>query len=215
MLLPENKIIAIEHATLSYGTKVALENINLDIYAKEFLLVTGPNGGGKTSLLRMMLGLQKPTSGNIHYFDKGSRVTSLDMGYLPQKNNIDSHFPITVKEVIASGLLGNSSTGKSGEIDHILNLVEIAPLRNKSIGELSGGQLQRALFGRALISRPTLLILDEPSSYLDRPFSQRMVEILHHLSQQGTTIVVVSHETELFAPLANRTIYVDHTLANL
>ncbi len=215
MHLPKTKIIAIEHVSLSYGTKVALENIDLDIFAGDSLLVTGPNGGGKTSLLRMILGLQKPTSGRIDYYDKDRRIDSLDIGYLPQKNSIDSRFPITVEEVIASGLLGCSSTHPQHDIDYILNLLEITPLRNKPIGALSGGELQRTLFGRALISRPSLLILDEPSSYLDRPFSQRMVEILQELSSSGTTLIIVSHETELFTPLAHRTIYIDHTIGQI
>ncbi len=215
MPLPENKIIAIEQIGLSYGRKVVLEDINLDIFAGDFVLVTGPNGGGKTSLLRIMLGLQKPTSGKITYYHNSNRTASLDIGYLPQKSSIDSHFPITIEEVLASGLLGTSIPHQQQEIERMLDLMEIAPLRDKSIGSLSGGQLQRTLFGRALISQPTLLLLDEPTSYLDRPFSQRLVEILRELSLQGTTIVVVSHETELFAPLANRTIYIDHSLSRL
>ncbi len=208
----ENKIISIEQVALSYGPKVVLENINLEILAGDFLLVTGPNGGGKTSLLRILLGLQKPTAGRVTYFHKGNRASSLNPGYLPQKNSIDSSFPITVDEVIASGLLGTQTDNEQEEIKRILDLMEITSLRNKPIGELSGGQLQRTLFGRALISHPALLILDEPSSYLDRPFSRRMVEILHDLSLTGTTIIVVSHETELFAPLATRTIYIDRTI---
>ncbi len=212
MPLPANKIIAIEQVALSYGTKVALENIHLDVFAGDFLLVTGPNGGGKTSLLRLILGLQKPTSGLITYYDKGKRVNSIDIGYLPQKNSIDSHFPITVEEVVASGLLGCASTHPQHKVDDILHLLQIAPLRDKPIGALSGGELQRALFGRALIARPSLLILDEPTSYLDHPFSQRLVEILQELSRNGTTLIIVSHDAELFAPLAHRTIYIDHTI---
>ncbi|OKZ29399.1 MAG: hypothetical protein BHV68_22055 [Bacteroidales bacterium 43_8] len=170
MPLLENKIIAIENVWLSYTDKNILEDINLDIYQGDFLLITGPNGGGKTSLLRTILRLQSPTKGRISFFRQGEPVSSLDMGYLPQKNSIDSRFPITVEEVVASGLMGNTQKGNTKfdskkEIDEMLDLMGITALRNKPIGVLSGGQLQRSLFGRALISKPEMLILDERSRF--------------------------------------------------
>ena len=218
MPLLENKIIAIENLWLSYGDKSVLEDINLDIFRGDFLLVSGPNGGGKTSLLRTILGLQKPTRGAVYFFEEGRQVPSLDIGYLPQKNSIDSRFPITVEEVVASGLMGKGSRRPKSverrEIDYMLDLMGITALREKSIGVLSGGQLQRTLFGRALISHPAMLILDEPSSYIDRQFEVRMVEILRELSSRGTTIMMVSHEIEPFITLSNRNLYIDHTLGD-
>ncbi len=219
MPLLENKIIAIENVWLSYTDKNILEDINLDIYQGDFLLITGPNGGGKTSLLRTILRLQSPTKGQISFFRQGEPVSSLDMGYLPQKNSIDSRFPITVEEVVASGLMGNTQKGNTKfdskkEIDEMLDLMGITALRNKPIGVLSGGQLQRALFGRALISKPEMLILDEPASYIDRQFGNRMFEILRNLSSNGTTIMMVSHEIEPFITLSNRNLYINHILGD-
>lgn len=219
MPLLENKIIAIENVWLSYTDKNILEDINLDIYQGDFLLITGPNGGGKTSLLRTILRLQSPTKGQISFFRQGEPVSSLDMGYLPQKNSIDSRFPITVEEVVASGLMGNPQKGNTKfdskkEIDEMLDLMGITALRNKPIGVLSGGQLQRALFGRALISKPEMLILDEPASYIDRQFGNRMFEILRNLSSNGTTIMMVSHEIEPFITLSNRNLYINHILGD-
>lgn len=212
----ENKIISIENLWLSYTDKSVLEDINLDIFQGDFLLVSGPNGGGKTSLLRTILGLQKPTRGHIYFFEKGEQVPSLDIGYLPQKNSIDSKFPITVEEVVASGLMGKSRPQSvvKREVDYMLDLMGITALREKPIGVLSGGQLQRTLFGRALISHPEMLILDEPSSYIDRQFEVRMVEILRELSSRGTTIMMVSHEIEPFIALSNHNLYIDHTLGD-
>ena len=219
MPLLENKIIAIENVWLSYTDKNILEDINLDIYQGDFLLITGPNGGGKTSLLRTILRLQSPTKGQITFFRHGEPVSSLDMGYLPQKNSIDSRFPITVEEVVASGLMGNTQKGNTKfdskkEIDEMLDLMGITALRNKPIGVLSGGQLQRSLFGRALISKPEMLILDEPASYIDRQFGNRMFEILRDLSSNGTTIMMVSHEIEPFITLSNRNLYINHILGD-
>ena len=219
MPLLENKIIAIENVWLSYTDKNILEDINLDIYQGDFLLITGPNGGGKTSLLRTILRLHSPTKGRISFFRQGEPVSSLDMGYLPQKNSIDSRFPITVEEVVASGLMGNTQKGNTKfdskkEIDEMLDLMGITALRNKPIGVLSGGQLQRSLFGRALISKPEMLILDEPASYIDRQFGNRMFEILRDLSSNGTTIMMVSHEIEPFITLSNRNLYINHILGD-
>ena len=219
MPLLENKIIAIENVWLSYTDKNILEDINLDIYQGDFLLITGPNGGGKTSLLRTILRLQSPTKGRISFFRLREPVSSLDMGYLPQKNSIDSRFPITVEEVVASGLMGNTQKGNTKfdskkEIDEMLDLMGITALRNKPIGVLSGGQLQRSLFGRALISKPEMLILDEPASYIDRQFGNRMFEILRDLSSNGTTIMMVSHEIEPFITLSNRNLYINHILGD-
>ena len=219
MPLLENKIIAIENVWLSYTDKNILEDINLDIYQGDFLLITGPNGGGKTSLLRPILRLQSPTKGQITFFRQGEPVSSLDMGYLPQKNSIDSRFPITVEEVVASGLMGNTQKGNTKfdskkEIDEMLDLMGITALRNNPIGVLSGGQLQRSLFGRALISKPEMLILDEPASYIDRQFGNRMFEILRDLSSNGTTIMMVSHEIEPFITLSNRNLYINHILGD-
>jgi len=209
MPLLENKIIAIENVWLSYTDKNILEDINLDIYQGDFLLITGPNGGGKTSLLRTILRLQSPTKGRISFFRQGEPVSSLDMGYLPQKNSIDSRFPIT-----GNTQKGNTKFDSKKEIDEMLDLMGITALRNKPIGVLSGGQLQRSLFGRALISKPEMLILDEPASYIDRQFGNRMFEILRDLSSNGTTIMMVSHEIEPFITLSNRNLYINHILGD-
>jgi zinc transport system ATP-binding protein len=172
------------------------------------MAITGPNGGGKTTLLRIMLRLLKPTSGNVIY---GVGLKSNAIGYLPQKNMIDSHFPITVHEVVASGLLAQCLPASQvrDKVGSMLRTVGLTEQANSSIGQLSGGQLQRALLGRAMISEPSLLILDEPLSYIDKRFEHQLYEILASMART-TTIVLVSHEMTAISEMANRHIIVDN-----
>ena len=133
--------------------KVILKDVNLDINRGDFLALTGPNGGGKTTLLRIILKLLKPTSGSVTY----NTETYLSVGYLPQKNMIDSHFPITVEEVVSLGLYGKQSLTKNDihkAVNEVLELVGMESYAKHSLGRLSGGQLQRALLARAIISHP-------------------------------------------------------------
>ena len=127
------------------------------------MAVTGPNGGGKTTLLRLMLRLARPTGGSVEYLDGDTSARSLHIGYLPQKNMIDSRFPISVREVIASGLMNGSNPKISPtdpRVEETLRLIELESHASNPIGALSGGQLQRVLLGRALVSGPAVLILE-------------------------------------------------------
>lgn len=202
-------IISLRDVGMRWDSRVVLEHIDLDVRRGDFMLITGPNGGGKTTLLRIMLRLLKPTAGKVVYdFDSSSRI-----GYLPQKNAIDSMFPITVREVVASGLLA-SRTDKatvSRRVSETLDSVGLTHHADSSIGQLSGGQLQRALLGRAMISQPALLVLDEPLSYIDKRFEHHLYYMLDQI-RRTTTIVLVSHEFTTLAGMANRSLVVDHRL---
>lgn len=185
------------------GQRTILSGVNLTIRRGDFVAVTGPNGGGKTTLMRLILGLLKPTRGTVVRRQRKVRVS-----YLPQKNAIDSQFPITVREVIASGLVEPDS---GGLVDRMLREMELVEHASKPIGVLSGGQQQRALLGRALISNPEMLVLDEPLSYVDKHFEERIYDIIRRLASK-TTIILVSHEITTVAAIANRHIIVDRTL---
>lgn len=200
---------------MRHGRKRVLDDVNLDIDEGDFVAITGPNGGGKTTLLRIILRLLRPSTGSVTYYNANSIETDrLSIGYLPQKNMIDSRFPISVHDVVASGLLAARRVDAVEREKRVAEMIELVGLTDhaaSSIGNLSGGQLQRALFARAIISRPSVLVLDEPLSYLDKEFERRIYEIVADLSQ-STTIIIVSHEMSIISGMANRHLIVDHNL---
>lgn len=187
------ELIKIQNLTVDYDTTRALENVNLTISGGDFIGVIGPNGGGKTTLVKTILGLIKPTTGTIFYANK-----RLEIGYLPQQKTIDERFAATVLDVVLSGLQGKNLWRKPSKEEglYALQLLEnngIAELSDRLIGELSGGQLQRTLLCRAIISQPKLLILDEPTTYVDQKFEQNFYDLLIELNKT-MAVVIVSHD---------------------
>lgn len=210
----ENKIIQLCDIGMRYDGRTVLHDVNLTVFKGDFVAITGPNGGGKTTLLKIILKLIQPTAGKLMFFDNGKEVQDLKIGYLPQKNMIDSHFPITVSELVGSGLLGGGSffhkfsAADKENIDSVITQMGVAAHKDQPIGNLSGGQLQRALLGRAIISSPDVLVLDEPLSYIDKDFEYRMYDILAELAKT-TTILLVSHDMSTIAKIANKHIIID------
>lgn len=207
-------LISLRGVTMQFDRKVTLNDINLDICRGDFIAITGPNGGGKTTLLRIILRLLDPSKGSVTYLgDNGSRKR-LRIGYLPQKNLIDSSFPVTVKEVTAFGLMNTPDISKEERmrrIDDTIRLMGLSDHADNAISELSGGQLQRALIGRAIISRPEVLVMDEPLSYLDKDYEHKLYHIIEELAPT-TTIILVSHEMSAIAGMANRHLIINHSL---
>lgn len=207
-------LISLRGVTMQFDRKITLNDINLDICRGDFIAITGPNGGGKTTLLRIILRLLDPSKGSVTYLgDKGSGKR-LRIGYLPQKNLIDSSFPVTVKEVTAFGLMNTPDITKEERmrrIDDTIRLMGLSDHADNAISELSGGQLQRALIGRAIISRPEVLVMDEPLSYLDKDYEHKLYHIIEELAPT-TTIILVSHEMSAIAGMANRHLIINHSL---
>ena len=189
-----NPIIQLTDISASYDEKTVLSHINLTVYEHDFLGVIGPNGGGKTTLIKIILGLLKPISGTIRFYKNGKEIPEIAMGYLPQYNSIDKKFPISVYEVVLSGLNKQKSlfhryTPEQHElVNRIIARMGLEGLESRAIGELSGGQLQRALLGRALVSNPEVVILD-----IDKRFEAKLYSLLEEINKERA-IILVSHD---------------------
>ena len=194
-----NKLIELKNVTAGYDHKTVLKQISLTVWEDDFLGIIGPNGGGKTTLLKVILGLLQPLEGSVCFFWNNQPIEKLKIGYLPQMSNIDRRFPISVHEVIASGLASekprfhNYRPDQLQRIDEVMNQMGLEELRHRSIEELSGGQLQRVLLGRSIVSRPQVLILDEPNSYVDKRFESKFYQLLTEINKESA-IILVSHD---------------------
>ncbi len=188
-------LITLENITAGYDGKPVLKDVNMEVLPGDFIGVIGPNGGGKTTLIKVILGLLKPISGKVSYkLDNNEAI-----GYLPQFNQIDHKFPITVLDVILSGksgkkklFFGHQKSDKK-EAVKLLDNMGVEHLIDESIGELSGGQMQRVFLARALISNPQVLILDEPNTYVDNKFEGELYEMLREYNKR-MSIIMVSHD---------------------
>jgi zinc transport system ATP-binding protein len=197
MTTSSEHLLELQTITAGYNDSQVLTDVNIKISPQDFIGVIGPNGGGKTTLVRVMLGLLKPWSGKIIRHSGISEGAGI--GYLPQINNIDRKFPISVRDVIVSGLMdGNQLLKRFSQKDYqvadqLMHEMGVYALKKKPIGELSGGQLQRVFLCRSVISSPRLLILDEPNTYVDNLFESELYEKLKLLNE-SMAIIIVSHD---------------------
>ncbi len=192
-------IIEIRNLSFSYNSQKVLSNVDIDVRAGDFMAMIGPNGGGKTTLIKLMLGLHSADSGTIRVFGKSPREVSYCIGYVPQDVHINNEFPISVLDVVLMGTLNpgrrwsRHSRSDREATANALAKVDMAPFQNRRIGELSGGQLQRVFVARALVSKPELLFLDEPTTSIDTKGQRDFYELLDELNKE-ITIIVVSHD---------------------
>lgn len=191
-------IIQIRNVDVAYSDNIVLRDINLTVYKHDFLGVIGPNGGGKTTLVRTILGLEKLVKGCITFLRDGKEVTDIKMGYLPQAGKIDKSFPISVYDVVLSGFKKDTWLGYSRnqhkKVCNILERMGLEDFAKRSIGELSGGQLQRTLLSRALVSSPEVLILDEPDTYIDQKTKVNLYSLLEEVNKESA-IILISHDS--------------------
>jgi len=195
----DKAIIDIQNLNFSYNRQAVLIDVNLTVQVGEFIAMIGPNGGGKTTLLKLMLGLLNADSGNIRIFGKKPQDVSHRIGYVPQDVHINKGFPISALDVVLMGKLKPGIGGsRHSEMDrlaalHALEQVEMEKFCNHRIGELSGGQKQRVFVARALVTDPELLFLDEPTASIDTKGQNEFYKLLNELNEK-ITIIVVSHD---------------------
>ncbi|HZM14096.1 MAG TPA: metal ABC transporter ATP-binding protein [Bacteroidales bacterium] len=190
-------LFTIESLTAGYENKVVLRDISMTVDENDFIGIIGPNGGGKTTLLRVILGLLKPFSGRVDYSPGNLRYNQI--GYMPQVAQGDTLFPVTVEDVVLSGMMLNkTATGRMGREEKkrasaVMDELGLSPLAHQALNELSGGQLQRVYLARAVTGSPRLLLLDEPATFVDNSFEADFYDKLKSLNSR-MAIMMVSHD---------------------
>ena len=194
-----NFAVELEKVSVRFDSRSVLEDINLKVRENDFLGIIGPNGGGKTTLLKVMAGLQEPTLGSVKIYGKPPSKAGGIIGYVPQMNRPDLAFPATVWDVVLTGRLNGRNLIKPySEEDKeaalaALKAMELEDLKDEPIGKISGGQRQRVFIARALATEPKLLLLDEPTLSVDRRLDTKFWEFLNELKSK-MTIIVVTHD---------------------
>ncbi len=202
-----------KQVTAGYDGNPVLENVDFRVEEFDFIGITGPNGGGKTTLLKVILGLLKPSGGTVAF---SVPLRNL-FGYLPQQNVFDKQFPLTVEDVALSGLLSEKGIWKRYTRDDreraaaLLEQYGLESYRRAPVGELSGGQAQRAFLCRALIASPRVLVLDEPTTYVDAGFEQEFYDLLKELNRRHT-ILLVSHDRDAVRSYCKTALRIDRSV---
>ena len=190
-------LFTIQSVTAGYDNRVVLKDVTMDVDESHFIGIIGPNGGGKTTLLKVILGLVKPFSGRVDYSPGNLRLNQI--GYMPQVAQGDTLFPVTVEDVVLSGMMLNKgATGRMGTAEkkhaaEVMDELGLRPLASQALNELSGGQLQRVYLARAVTGSPRLLLLDEPATFVDISFEADFYDKLRVLNNR-MAIMMVSHD---------------------
>ncbi len=201
--------LSIEKLNFTFGGPPVLDNVNLEVGDGEFLGVVGPNGGGKSTLLRIILGLLSPDSGKVRVFGESPRKSRRRIGYVPQFSNFRRDFPISVHDVVLMGRLsgrmrpGPYSSADQQAATEAMEGARILDLKNRHIDALSGGQLQRVLIARALATNPDMLLLDEPTASIDTNIEESIFDLLRELNAR-MTILLVSHDVGFISRYVTR-----------
>jgi len=210
-------ILEIKDLNFSYEKEVILKDISLGMKEGDFLAIIGPNGGGKSTLLKLILGILTPMSGDIKLFNDSFRANLSRIGYVPQNTNINIDFPIKVIDVVLMGYteskrkLFGYSKAEIQKAMEVLEQVGISSLAQNKIGSLSGGQRQRVMIARAICNNPKLLILDEPTASIDSMGQKQIYELLKKLNTT-ISIIVVSHDISVILSYASSVAYINRSL---
>ncbi|MFA6808418.1 MAG: ABC transporter ATP-binding protein [Eubacteriales bacterium] len=213
------KVLELKNIWVKFNNNIVLENVNLEVNKADFLGIVGPNGGGKTTLLKVILGFIKPAKGEVRFLGEKREKNLKYFGYVPQYNNFDRQFPISVWEVLVTGRLGQlgmfkqfTHRDKNIVLDALMK-VGMLEAKDKSIGKLSGGQIQRVLIARALVMEPKILILDEPTANIDADMENKIYELLLELNSE-IPIILVSHDKKVISSYVNRVVHLDRKISD-
>ncbi|MGO9951640.1 MAG: metal ABC transporter ATP-binding protein [Dissulfurispiraceae bacterium] len=213
------KLVSVEKLSYRYNSVEVLSDISFDVREGDYIGLVGPNGSGKSTLIKLMLGLLVQNAGSVMLF--GHLPAEMKyrerIGYLPQKMNFfNPFFPSTVREIVSLGLVSKKKfpkrleAGDDKKIEQTLEMLSIADLGNKAIGDLSGGQQQRVFIARALVNDPALLLLDEPTTALDPETRDNFFALLSRLNREKkVTVVLVTHDTGTIGKYASKLLYID------
>jgi zinc transport system ATP-binding protein len=210
-------VIEIKSLSFCYHKQKILEDINLEVEEKDFLAIIGPNGGGKSTLLKLILGINPVKDGSIKTFNELPKKNLSKIGYVPQNTNVNTDFPIKVIEVVLMGHIGEKSPlfgyGREEKMCAMgaLARVGMEDFANEKIGSLSGGQRQRVMIARALCAHPQILILDEPTASIDVDGQKQIYSLLQELNY-SITIIVVSHDISVIMQYANKVVHINKKL---
>lgn len=199
MNMSEPEVVCLKDIRVRYGDIAALEDVTLSIFQHDFLGIIGPNGGGKSMLLKVILGLVRPNSGSVSVFGQPPELARKQIGYVSQRPTFDPDFPVSVGDVVMMGCYGRTglfrrySSRDRLAAEKALTRVAMLEYWGKQIGRLSGGQQQRVFVARALVAEPKLLLLDEPTASIDPTMQTEFYELLEEL-KKSLTIVMVSHD---------------------
>ena len=211
---PDVPVLEVEGVSVAFSGQTVLDNVTFTIRAGEFTGLIGSNGVGKTTLLRVILGLQRPGAGAVRVLGAPRDRHGRTLGYVPQKVLLDPDVPIRARDLVALGIdahrlgVGRRSKHQRERVEEMLHAVDAEAFANRRVGSLSGGEQQRILIAHALISRPKLLLLDEPLANLDPKSVQEIVALLHRLStDQHVAVLLSAHEMNALLPVMDRIVY--------
>lgn len=215
-LLEKPASLAVKHATVLYNSTRALNDVSFDVQAGARVAVVGPNGAGKSTLFKAMVGLLPLAQGEIRIHDVPLGAHKECVAYVPQREEVDWKFPVTVRDVVMMGRYGElgwlKRPGKKDKetVERALAQMEISNLGPRSIGELSGGQQQRVFLARALAQEPHILLMDEPFTGVDTTTQEATFELLNQLRTEGVTLIVSTHDLQLAAARFERVLLLNH-----
>ena len=214
MKMSGEKVVEIKDLSFAYDGEVVLRDVNLAVGEGQFVSMIGPNGGGKTTLLKLLLGLYRPAKGSVKIFGDTPEKARHRVGYMPQHSMADAQFPVTVMDVVLTGRVrpvGIYGAADKAAAARALSDVVLAGMEKKPFSSLSGGQRQRVLIARALSSDPDLLLLDEPTANLDFQVAEEFYALLKKLNER-LTIVLVSHDLGLVSRTVQSVICVNRAV---